>query len=401
MDILILVNGPGETASYVKPAVEALSRLGSGLRIIVVLTPCPYSTGREIEIAGNIKGVSRVIGVNEFLGWALWRRPPKNIDFSRKGIVVFMGGDLLYGKIIAKRLKYPAIAYSESYAKWPKVYRKFLVPDQFIFDKFKRSGFPSGQMKVVGNLMVDGISPLKDKRSAYSNLGLDPNRKLVSFLPGSREFQVQFTINFFAGVIERMAEKRNDCQFAFIISPYLQQRVFERYMLKSGFNVINGYIRHKNTAIRIIDTGQQDAIAASDLVITIPGTNTAEVAAIGTPMIVVFPEESSQMIPLEGACDLVGKLPVLGFLFKKLYVKIKLRMTRFFAIPNIKTGSEVVPELKGHVTGREIAEKADAMLNDPARLARISGQLKASLGGPGASEIVAKEILNEVLHQAP
>jgi lipid A disaccharide synthetase len=132
------------------------------------------------------------------------------------------------------------------------------------------------------------------------------------------------------------------------------------------------------------------------MIITIPGTNTAEVAIIGTPMISVFPLASSEMIPLEGIWDLIGRIPVLGYFFKRYYVKIVQSLTGFFAIPNIKAGRMVTPEFKGDIPPYKLAQEAEKLLKDPSKMAVISKDLKTSLGIIGAAERIAEEI-NETL----
>jgi hypothetical protein len=395
-DIVILVNGPGELSSYVKPAVTALHEKSPHFRITIVFTPCPYSTGKETEIALNIPGVSRVINSDQFFNWMLRRKLPEGLDFGSTGAVVFMGGDILYGKMVAKRLKYPALAYSEAYAKWPKIYKKFLVPDRIIYEKFKRKGFPEDQIEVVGNLMAESVSSVKERSLVFSELSLDPAKKLVSFLPGSREFQIQYTLSFFSETANEIAKLNKNCQFAFIISPYLKLELLMKYLNKAGFHPVNGRIEHKGTSILIVSSSQHDVIGASDLAITIPGTNTAEVAVIGTPMIVIFPENSSELIPFEGIYEIIGKLPLLGYLFKKFYVKMLLQNTRFFALPNIKCGREIVPEFKGDVHPKTLAEKAVLLLGDKKKLDEMRVLLKSCLGKPGAAKRITEEI-NEVI----
>ena len=144
---------------------------------------------------------------------------------------------------------------------------------------------------------------------------------------------------------------------------------------------------------------QFDAMSASDLIVTIPGTNTAEVAVIGTPMISIFPMDSFNMIPLEGTLDLIGRIPVLGYYLKKKYVKMMFEKTRFFAIPNIKTGRSIVPELTGNIQAIDVADRINKLLNTPDILKEMSGELRTALGGPGAAKKIAQEILNEALLQ--
>lgn len=399
-DIVILVNGPGELSSYVKPAVRALHEMSPQLRITLVFTPCPYSTGKETAIASAIPGVSRVISDKEFFRWMIMRKPPENMEFNRSGVVAFMGGDVLYGKMVAKRLKYPAVAYSESYAKWPDIYRKYLVPDQMIYEKFRKQGYPENQIEIVGNLMVDSIKINRTKKEFFGLNGMDPGKKLVSFLPGSREFQIKFTLSFYPDVIKKLSAMRKDLQFAYIISPYLPNNKFIGQLKKLGFTIINDHISVNGIPVRIILNEQIDAMAASDMIVTVPGTNTAEVAIIGTPMVSIFPLDSSNMIPLEGTWDILGRIPLLGFLLKRSYVKIMQKRTRFFAIPNIKTGKAVVPELLGKIQAADVADKVDSLLNNPDALKEMSDQLKAALGKPGAARRIAEEILNEALRKA-
>lgn len=400
-DIVILVNGPGELSSYVKPTVQALHERSPQLRITLVFTPCPYSTGKETGIASAIPGVSRVMNDKDFVRWMLTRKPPEKMRFNRSGVVAFMGGDVLYGKMVAKRLKYPAVAYSESYAKWPDIYRKYLVPDQMIHEKFKKQGYPENQIEIVGNLMVDSIKINRPKKEFLDHINMDSGKKLVAFLPGSREFQIKFTLSFYPGVIKKLSGMRSDLQFAYIISPYLPYDKFISRLEKLGFKIINDRISVGGTSVRIILKEQFDAMAASDMIVTIPGTNTAEVAIIGTPMVSIFPLESSSMIPLEGIWDILGRIPMLGFILKRFYVKIMQKRTRFFAIPNIKTGKAVVPELLGKIQAADVADKVDSLLNNPDALKEMSCQLKAALGKPGAASRIAEVILNEALLKTP
>ena len=51
IDIVILSNGPGEVATWVRPVVKCLSEVlgeqSDRIRISVLLSPCPHSTGQR------------------------------------------------------------------------------------------------------------------------------------------------------------------------------------------------------------------------------------------------------------------------------------------------------------------------------------------------------------------
>ena len=72
-DIYITANSPGEMSGWVAPVLNAFRRLNAETRITVVLTPCPYASGREEAFAGSI-GVHRVVPLGRLLKEALFRR---------------------------------------------------------------------------------------------------------------------------------------------------------------------------------------------------------------------------------------------------------------------------------------------------------------------------------------
>ena len=64
VDIVILANGPGEVATWVRPVVKNLRQQWGQewetLRISVILSPCTHSTGQERAIALSYPEVERV-----------------------------------------------------------------------------------------------------------------------------------------------------------------------------------------------------------------------------------------------------------------------------------------------------------------------------------------------------
>ena len=76
IDILILSNGPGEITTWVRPVVVSLRNLfgndSSQVRISVMLSPCPHSTGQEYNIVKNYIGVDRVQSSEFFFPFLLF-----------------------------------------------------------------------------------------------------------------------------------------------------------------------------------------------------------------------------------------------------------------------------------------------------------------------------------------
>ena len=82
-DILILSNGPGEVATWVRPVVQCLRQRypdQTTLRISLVLSPCPHGTGQELAIAQRFPGIDRFQGAGDFFPFLLWGHTPEAWD---------------------------------------------------------------------------------------------------------------------------------------------------------------------------------------------------------------------------------------------------------------------------------------------------------------------------------
>jgi hypothetical protein len=120
LDILILSNGPGEVTTWVRPVVAALrQRFNSeAARISVILSPCPNAGGREAEIALAYPGVDRAQAAEHFWSFLLQGRTADRWDWSKQGIVIFLGGDQIFPVLIGRRMGYRTLVYAEWEARW-------------------------------------------------------------------------------------------------------------------------------------------------------------------------------------------------------------------------------------------------------------------------------------------
>ena len=63
IDVVILSNGPGEVATWVKPVVREISHktadTAPNVRISVILSPCPHASGQESYILEGYPEVAR------------------------------------------------------------------------------------------------------------------------------------------------------------------------------------------------------------------------------------------------------------------------------------------------------------------------------------------------------
>lgn len=396
-DLIIVTNSAGELSAYVKPTVERIQEKVPQARVILILTPCQYATGREIEEAKSFPGVFDVIIPEEYTRWMLKGNLPQGITFREKGLVLYMGGDMLHAVFVSKKLKFPAMAYTQKHAQWAGQFRAFLVPDESTREKLLKKGILSEKVKVVGDLMVDSVPRSIDAASAAARWKLDLGKPVISMMPGSRPFQTDYMLPFFLETAKMIQKVVPEAQVLMVLSPYIMEEDIKRSLKGDGAIYSQGDLRFiqtkSGTRVEIVNDLRHDAVAISKLVLTIPGTNTAQVAALGVPMIVTFPLDHPERIPLTGIADWLCRIPVLGMLLKKWIVKAVSARTKFFALPNIKAGREIVPEFRGKVSPKEVAGKALNGLKDEEWLKETSRELKAAMGEGGAAGRITEEIL--------
>ncbi|MDI6731149.1 MAG: hypothetical protein QME05_01020 [Candidatus Margulisbacteria bacterium] len=358
-DIVIVANSPGELSALVKPVIETLADSLTQKRIILVLTPCQYTSGWEKEYCAAIRGIDKYISAEEFKSWILLNKKPK-FEFSKTGIVLYLGGDLAYPILIAKKLGYPAKAYVQDRIGWTGSYKTFFVPDEDARKKLARTQKVRDKCKIVGNLMVDSVEHLPKWA---------PQKNIVTFMPGSRVWQVKHTTPIYRTILHEIKKIMPHLSFQLVSSP------FEK-------------------AIDIAGTTRIDfeQVMNSEIVITIPGTNTARLAALGIPMVVIFPLDNPDVIPLEGLPHLIGMLPYFGSKFKHTLAKIVNNKVKYFALPNIKAKKEIVPEIRGIIDPKVVARTVITLIKDQPKRGKMSAELHKAMGEAGAAQKIAEDL---------
>ena len=87
VDILILSNAVGEVVTWVRPVVKTLGQKLdlSSVRISVVLSPCPNSTGKEAAIAESYPEVDRVQGAEDFFPFFVVGKNSSKLGMAQTG----------------------------------------------------------------------------------------------------------------------------------------------------------------------------------------------------------------------------------------------------------------------------------------------------------------------------
>ena len=406
LDILILTNAPGEIATWVRPVVKALRQeLGtdtSQVRISVVLSPCPHSTGKEDAIALSYPEIDRVQSADHFFNFLLWGQTADNWEWRKQGIVIFLGGDQFYTLAIGKRLQYRTLIYAEWEARWYRYIDAFAVMNDSVLQKIP----PRYHHKftVVGDLIADIVLEVETQAVTTTS------SVVIGLLPGSKPAKLMQGVPLCLAIAERLAILQPNVKFIIPVAPTIDVDTLASYAqvannsLISQLGGVTGELQladTKSQADYIVTSGgikielvtkfpAYQELLSCQLCITTVGANTAELGALGIPMIVLLPtQQLDAMRSWDGIPGILANLPLVGTGFAKLINTIVLRQKRLFAWPNIWAKTQIVPELIGQLNPQEIAKTINHYLLDPQKLETMSNRLISCRGKYGAASNIA------------
>ena len=373
-DILILTNGPGELASWVRPVVRQLALDAPGCRVTVALTPCPYASGQEAPRSPTGPRKSPSGRPSTTMAYLLWGRRPQGFAPERPGVVLFLGGDQLWGAVLALRTGYKLLTYTETAARWAGFTHAFLASDRNLFMKL-RGKLKGDRLKLVGNLMVDAVRPQIDPIQVRRVLGLRPDSLVLGLLPGSKPFKVRYVTPLFLRVAELLQRAHPDLQVVLHRSSFTPREQIVEAIESERFRAVTGGVggrlEREGTFDWIYTPGggrvlivppelHHEGLAVADTALTVPGTNTAELAILGVPMVVALPLHKPEEIPVDGLVGQLGAIPAFGPWVKRTLAKQVEARKPLTALPNQRAGRMVTPEVLGAFTPERLASEVEA-----------------------------------------
>ncbi len=411
--VVIVSNGPGELATWVKPVLDYLIKEKSkslnlnipNYKLILSLVPCPNATGKEFTVANDWQILDLIIPAKNFLKLLL--KPSLFGSWPRNGVVVFLGGDQFWNVLLAKRLGYKSITYAEWIARWPRWNLHIAAMNEdvrnIIPKKFKK------KCQVIGDLMAD----VKNNLSPIYEIN---NKKWIAILPGSKKAKLSIGIPFFLEVADRIKECEDNINLMIPIAPTTELEDFIFFQsaknpitkyyssniksIKKIENSIFNYVLEtcKNTKIFILQqNSNHNILSQCKLALTTVGANTAELAAINLPMIVVLPTQHlNAMNAWDGIFGIIGRIKLLNriqtFIIKKWYLK----NNKFFAWPNIKANKQIIPERVGIISPKDISDEAIYLLKEKDLLVEQKLNLLKMRGKRGAVKKLSNLILETI-----
>jgi hypothetical protein len=396
---VLVSNGPGELSTWVRPLAERLHaelplrplQPEAPLALRLVLVPCPNATGSEARVASGWELFERLLPAARF--WWLLLRPGRHGPWPRRGVVVFLGGDQFWTVLLSARLGYRHLTYAEWVARWPRFNDRLALMGPTAAQRLGRRW--RARARVVGDLMAD----LSEGARARTAL---PAGEWVALLPGSKRAKLQLGVPFLLETADRLAALRPDCRFLLPVAPTTSvdellahagpaNPLARRYGAGVPQRQGNELVTPAGTRILLQETAPAHAaLSQCALALTTVGANTAELGALGVPMIVLVPTQHLDLMQAwDGWLGLVARLPLLRRLVGVALTAWRMRHSGLLAWPNISAGRLVVPERVGAIQPEAIALEAADWLAQPERLAGMRDDLRSLRGSPGAVAALA------------
>lgn len=373
--IYLTSNSPGEVSTFVRPVVAALRRRHPDWTCQVALVPCPYATGAETSVIQGWDEQPAVWGPWEtFWNWL------KGTGRGGRGAVCFLGGDPWHALTLKSRLRMPAVAYFPEPTSWLDTQWKGGFWDTAL-------GYRSGDPRFIGDLRVDAVRARLAEHPAAAS-----SKTTVALFPGSRWIHLKAVLGPYLSVVERLAERHPETRFLLSASPFVSRqqladaaaKPFKLGLRSVKSELVDNFLLTENgTEVEVAWGEQYRVISECDMALSLPGTNTAELAIGGKPTVVPL----SARVPVGGAgiLGLLDRLPGLGFLKERLR-KRKADRLRLIALPNQLAGRKVMPEFLVDDELSNLFEFMSGLLENPQERERIGREAQGVMGGIGAAD---------------
>jgi len=215
-------------------------------------------------------------------------------------------------------------------------------------------------VKFIGHPLVGAVHASLDRRAFCRQQSLDPQKPIVTILPGSRAAELRQHLPVIRKACQRI-HSESQSQFVIAAAPGSNLASL-REAWPTGF------------PLKITVGETYNALAAADAAIVSSGTATIEAALLDVPMVVIY-----------------RVTPLTALLAKPLV------RTPFFSMVNLIAGKPAVPELiQNDFTADRVATEILRLLNDQSAreaLRRDLAEVRRRLGPPGAVDRAADAIL--------
>jgi lipid-A-disaccharide synthase len=378
MKKILIIAGEASGDLHGANLVNALRRLAPSLDYFGVGSKRMRDAGvrmladaSEISVVGGTEVLTHIGAI-----YRVYSRLKSFLKEDRPDLLVlidFPDFNIMLGKV-AKKLGIPVLYYiSPQVWAWRKgrvkkiaeIVNAIVVVFPFEVELYKAAGV---DVRFVGHPLTDVVSSGYSKIDARTYLGLDPTRRTIALLPGSRKKEIMHLLPDMLEAARKLESMFEDLQFVLPVAPTLESDFIRHHVDRSG------------VVVNIIEGRVYDALRASDAAIVTSGTATLETGLMGVPMVIVY------------------RMSGLSYFIGKLIINVD-----HIGLVNIVAGKRLVPELiQQDATPQNIADAVAKMLRDPDYYKAITDGLAAvriQMGDAGASARAAAVVL-ELLKNA-
>jgi len=392
LDLYITANSPGEISGLASPLVRELRLKAGKIRITIIIPPCQYSSGGELELGRGV-GADRCVN---FGGLKNLISEPGLPEKPEKKLLLHIGGDVAYSVYLSKKLKCPLWVYA-SKPRWKFFVDRYFVTEEKYRERFERKKVPPEKFMVIGNMALDSVALSETETETREFLGIAPDTPVLTCLTGSRPLEYTAGIRLFVSAARMVNDRFPKMKVFFPLAPTVKEDLLQNALREAGIGWVG------ESRIREIDLGggrtatvvrdrTLEVLNCSRLALAVPGTNNLQAAALYIPYIMVLPLDRSDEFPLDG---LLGLLPLWlpGFRrFKRWYIKKLNERIACLSLPNIMAGRMIAPEIRGNFDAGVAARMAIGLLESQGQLKEISRAFWELTHERGASTRLAAEI---------
>ncbi|MGZ3537597.1 MAG: lipid-A-disaccharide synthase [Thermodesulfobacteriota bacterium] len=295
----------------------------------------------------------------------------KSLDRERPDLVIlidFPDFNLQLAKI-AHRRGIPILYYvsPQVWAWRPKRIELIarLVKKMIVLFPFEVSLYEAAGVDVewVGHPLLDTVRPALSKEKAFQQLGLDPKRRTIGLLPGSRMHEVERLLPPLLASADVLQREIPDLQFVIPLAPGIPKTILSPWM------------KNISVLVKVVEGFTYDAMNLSELLIVASGTATLEGAILGKPMVIIY------------------KVSLPSYWIARALIRVD-----HIGLVNLVAEKEIAPELiQKDVNPRRIADEAFRILRDPIlsrKMVESMGEVRQKLGEPGAAQRAAHIVVS-------
>ena len=242
-------------------------------------------------------------------------------------------------------------------AQWVK---KMIVFFPFEVPLYEAAGV---EVEWVGHPLLDIVKPTISKEEAFQRFGLDPQRRTIGLLPGSRIQEVERLFPSLLASAHLLCREVPDLQFIIPLAPGIPR------------TTLSSLLSNISIPVKVVEGWTYDAMNLSELLITASGTATLEGAILGKPMIIIY------------------KVSLPSYWVGKAMVRVD-----HIGLANLVAGERIAPELiQKDVNPQRISEEALRILKDSGfqqKMVESMQKVRQRLGHPGAAQRAARIVVS-------